>query len=90
MTEQGNSSSANPKVVEDVLKEVPLGRIGRPSDVAAAIRYLAGPEASWVTGQTLGVEGGSLLRKNPANMEAMVAMIGQEAVDAVLAGKVPG
>jgi hypothetical protein len=77
-------------VVEDVLKEVPLGRIGAPADIAAAIRYLAGPEASWVTGQTLGVEGGSLLRKNPGNMEAMVGMIGQDAVDQVLAGKVPG
>lgn len=89
MTEQGNSSSANPKVVEDVIKEVPLGRIGRPQDIAAAIRYLAGPEASWVTGQVIAIDGGGTLRKNPANMDALVGMYGQDAVDAVLAGKVP-
>lgn len=90
MTEQGNSSSANPKVVEDVLREVPLGRIGKPSDIAAAIRYLAGPEAEWVTGQTLGVDGGSLLRKNPSGTDTMLQIFGQDVMDQVLAGKVPG
>lgn len=37
-----------------------VGRAGAPADVAAAIRYLAGPEASFVTGQVLGVNGGSV------------------------------
>ena len=36
----------------------PLGRIGSPGDVAAAIVFLLGPESSWITGQTLGVDGG--------------------------------
>lgn len=89
MTEQGNSSSANPKVVEDVIREVPLGRIGRPQDIAAAIRYLAGPESSWVTGQIIAIDGGATLRKNPANMEALTGMYGEDAVRMVLAGKVP-
>lgn len=89
MTEQGNSSSANPKVVEDVIKEVPLGRIGRPADIAAAIRYLAGPESAWVTGQVIAVDGGALLRKNPANMDALIGMYGDEAVAMVMAGKAP-
>ena len=36
----------------------PLGRLGRAEEVAAAIRYLAGPGARYVTGQTLHVNGG--------------------------------
>jgi 3-oxoacyl-[acyl-carrier protein] reductase len=35
-----------------------IGRIGEPTDVAAAIEWLLSPEQSWVTGQTLGIDGG--------------------------------
>jgi NAD(P)-dependent dehydrogenase (short-subunit alcohol dehydrogenase family) len=35
-----------------------LGRIGEPEDIAAAMAWLLGSEADWVTGQTLGVDGG--------------------------------
>jgi 3-oxoacyl-[acyl-carrier protein] reductase len=38
--------------------ETPLGRIGTPEDVAKAIRFLLSDEASFITGQTLGVNGG--------------------------------
>lgn len=37
---------------------IPLGRMGRPADVAAAVLYLASDEAGWVTGATLHVNGG--------------------------------
>ncbi len=37
---------------------IPLGRLGRPDDVAAAVLYLASDEAAWVTGATIHVNGG--------------------------------
>lgn len=38
---------------------VPLGRLGTPEDIAAAVVYLSSPAASWVTGETLLIDGGS-------------------------------
>jgi len=39
----------------------PLGRLGEPEDVAAAVAFLASSDASWITGQTLVVDGGASL-----------------------------
>lgn len=36
----------------------PIGRIGKPEDVASAIAWLLDPEQSWVTGQVIGIDGG--------------------------------
>ena len=41
-----------------LLEAIPLGRMGRPEDVAAAVVYLASDEAGWVTGSTVHVNGG--------------------------------
>ncbi|MDE2411424.1 MAG: SDR family oxidoreductase [Sphingomonadales bacterium] len=40
------------------LARTPLGRLGEPDDIAQAILFLASPAASWITGQTLAVDGG--------------------------------
>lgn len=40
------------------LGRTPLGRLGEPDDIAQAIAFLASPAASWITGQTLAVDGG--------------------------------
>ncbi|HEY9374140.1 SDR family oxidoreductase [Streptomyces sp.] len=50
---------------EDQLDELarrvyPLGRVGRPEDIAAAVAFLASADASWITGTTLRVDGGLL------------------------------
>lgn len=40
---------------------IPMGRLGEPVDVAGAVAYLVGPDAGWVTGETLVADGGALL-----------------------------
>ncbi|MBO4229871.1 MAG: 3-oxoacyl-ACP reductase FabG [Clostridia bacterium] len=49
------------KDLEALRTETPAGRLGTPEDVADAVRYLVSEEASFVTGQILGVDGGFLL-----------------------------
>ncbi|MDJ0396581.1 SDR family oxidoreductase [Rhodococcus sp. G-MC3] len=46
---------------EQVTAEYPLGRLGEPEDVAAAVAFLASADAAWITGQTLVVDGGLTL-----------------------------
>ncbi len=42
----------------DWASQIPLGRMGTPADIAAAVRFLASDEASYITGQVLAVNGG--------------------------------
>jgi 3-oxoacyl-[acyl-carrier protein] reductase len=44
--------------LETALKWVPLGRIGQPQEIAYAVAFLASDQAAYITGQTLGVDGG--------------------------------
>jgi NAD(P)-dependent dehydrogenase (short-subunit alcohol dehydrogenase family) len=50
---------------QDYLDQMPLARTGTVDDIASAVRFLSGPEASWITGQLLGVDGGHSLRRGP-------------------------
>ena len=52
----------NEQMMSAFLAQQPIGRSGEVTDVAQAVRYLAGPESSWVTGQLLTVDGGHTLR----------------------------
>jgi 3-oxoacyl-[acyl-carrier protein] reductase len=46
---------------QDALKQIPLGRLGSPADVANAVAFLASEEASYITGHVLNVNGGMLM-----------------------------
>ncbi|MBU4191137.1 MAG: 3-oxoacyl-ACP reductase FabG, partial [Proteobacteria bacterium] len=46
------------RVVEAMLAQIPLNTLGQSEDIAAAVSFLAGPGAGYITGQVLGVNGG--------------------------------
>ncbi len=51
-------AAGNPKLVAKLERLIPLGRLGRPEDVAAMVAFLCTERAGYVTGQTLSVSGG--------------------------------
>jgi 3-oxoacyl-[acyl-carrier protein] reductase len=55
------TASLTEKVREAFLRQIPLGRAGRPEDVAEAVYWLCSPFASYITGQTVHVSGGMFM-----------------------------
>lgn len=52
--------SANPAALDGVLARTPLGRAGEPDEIASVVKFLAGRESSYITGQTIYADGGRL------------------------------
>lgn len=74
--------------IEDLYADItPLGRTGEPDDVARAIRFLAGPEAGWVTGQNFAADGGQQL--GGLTPDFLNEAFGKETMDQLWAGRVP-
>ena len=55
----GVMDSVRAETAAALARSIPVGRLGSPDDVGAACLWLASDEASWVTGQTIGLNGGS-------------------------------
>lgn len=79
----------NPDVLAHFLQQVPAGRGGEPEDIAQGVRYLAGPESSWVTGVSFAVDGGHELRRNPDLTEMVKHMYGAETLAKLQRGDWP-
>jgi len=53
-----NVSEGNEKLMGAIIRSIPLGRVGTPTEVANAALFMVSPEADYITGQTLSVNGG--------------------------------
>jgi NAD(P)-dependent dehydrogenase (short-subunit alcohol dehydrogenase family) len=54
--------TAGGALLDDYIAAMPIARVGTVDDIAAAVRFLAGPESSWITGVNLPIDGGHHLR----------------------------
>jgi NAD(P)-dependent dehydrogenase (short-subunit alcohol dehydrogenase family) len=70
-------------VLDDYLSCMPLRRVGEVEDVAALVRFLIGPEASWITGQSIAVDGGHTLRRGPDLSSILEPAFGEAALRGV-------
>ena len=59
-TEANGEMSADPEIARHLARRTSLGRWGEPGEIAGAVAFLAAPEASYITGHTLAVDGGYL------------------------------
>lgn len=71
--------TAVPQIVEDYLEQMPLHRTGTTQDIASLVRFLAGPESSWITGACISADGGHHLRRGP-NLHGVMEMVYGDAI----------
>ncbi|MFZ5817489.1 MAG: SDR family oxidoreductase [Bacillota bacterium] len=57
-----------PEVAGAIARATPAGRVGRPEDLAPIADFLTGPEARWITGQTIVADGGLTLISGPVSL----------------------
>jgi NAD(P)-dependent dehydrogenase (short-subunit alcohol dehydrogenase family) len=72
--------TAGGDLLEDYLPQIPLGRIGQPEEIAEMVRFLIGPESSWITGQNFAVDGGQNLRRG-ADYGTMLRQFGMDPME---------
>jgi 3-oxoacyl-[acyl-carrier protein] reductase len=55
------TSELSPEARETLQQQIALGRLGSPEDVAGVVAFLVGPDASYITGQVIVVDGGMVM-----------------------------
>lgn len=83
-TELAAPLEQDPEVLADYLAQMPVSRTGTVDDVGALVRFLSGPESSWITGQCIGVDGGHHLRRGPDVEHWARAVYGDAIVDGTI------
>ncbi len=77
--------TAGGPVLDSYRENTPLDRVGQPDDVGALVRFLVGPEATWITGQNITVDGGQSLRRGPSLASALEPLFGEDGLRGVVA-----
>jgi NAD(P)-dependent dehydrogenase (short-subunit alcohol dehydrogenase family) len=77
----------NRPMIDAFLAEQPIRKDGHASDIGRAMRFLAGPESAWITGQSLTVDGGHTIRKFPWLEDVARAVAGEAVFDAIERGE---
>ena len=52
----------DPAILKGIVSQIPVGRLGEPHEIASLVSYLAGDQASFITGATLSINGGQYLQ----------------------------
>ena len=73
-TDLASGLMTTPEVYDDYMDCMPIARNGKVEDISNAVRFLTGPESSWVTGVVMSVDGGHHLRRGP-NVEPFSRMM---------------
>ena len=73
-------------VYASYIANTPMADVGQPEDVGNLVRFLIGPESRWITGQTIGIDGGQGLRRGPDFGEFFEPSLGRD----VMEGQLPG
>lgn len=76
--------TAGGPVLDSYAENTPLGRVGRPDDVAALVRFLVGDESTWLTGQNITVDGGQSLRRGPSLAAVLEPLFGADGLRGVV------
>ena len=71
--------------LDSYTENTPIARVGEPEDIAALVRFLVGPEATWLTGQAIAVDGGQSVRRGPDLSSMIEPLFGAEGLRGVVA-----